>query len=128
MRLLLTLALIALTSPASINANYSISSYDTLVPNVTYTINIVYGPSSLSIPSGSYFVIQFSQHFIINSSNVNSCLYLVTGSAYLNATCSIAFNINTGFNEITIQGMYVSASTNQAGISLMVSHFLFSSI
>lgn len=120
MRVELLLCLLVLSSSVTLNfpSGVTISNYNTLVSGVTYTINMTFSP--ISIPAGSTILMQFSTHYIINSSTVSACTFLISGSSYSSAVCSPNYNTNNALYEITFSGIYPSSVSNQGNLNLQV--------
>lgn len=126
MRLNMFLALLVVASGVTMNFpnGVPISNYNTLVPDVTYTINMTF--SSIVIPSGSTVLLQLPTHFITNANTVGACMYHITGLSYTNVTCTAGYNVNNLFNEIAFIGVYDSTMNNQVNLNIKVNLSLFS--
>jgi hypothetical protein len=122
MRAVLIAVLIVATA-AQITINFPnsviLSNYNTLVSNVAYTINMTFD-SAITIPSGSYFLLQLSQHFIINSTTVGLCKYHITGSSYTTVSCNTNYNVNNAAYEISVMGIYALTANSQTAVNLLV--------
>jgi hypothetical protein len=58
--------------------SFTISDLTTLSSNVAYTINMTL--PNLNIPADSFVLLQFSRRFLINSTTVTLCQYIISGS------------------------------------------------
>ena len=103
--LLLLLLLIPLSLSLITGVTYSLTSYSTIQPAVTYTFNLTLNGDSIS--ANSAISIQFSNTYIINS--LTACTgKLTTVGASTSLTCSVAA-IATGYNA-TFLGLFPIAS------------------
>lgn len=66
----------------------ALSSAYTLVSNVTYPINMSFGP--IDIPASTKLLFQFSTHFTIT--NLTNCQYSLNGISFTTAACSPSYN------------------------------------
>ena len=96
----------------------TISNTSTLVTSA-YPLNMTFS-SPITIPNGSYFLLQLSQHFIINSTTVGPCNYQISGPSYTTVTCNTDYNANNAAYEINVVGIYNSTLTNQNSVNLLV--------
>lgn len=121
MRLIWLAVLIGVAvSQATINfqGTVSIANSKTLVTSA-YPLNMTFS-SPITITGGSYFLLQLSQHFIINNSTVGPCMYQMSGPNYTTVSCTTNYNVNNAAYEINVVGIYPSTVTSQTSVNLLV--------
>ena len=117
---LVVLLLVAASAKVTIyfTNSFTISDLTTLTSNVAYTINMTL--PNVTIPANSFVLLQFSQRFIINSTTVTLCQYLISGTSYTPITCQTSFNGPNAKYEISLRGIYPSTVTNQTNLRFQV--------
>jgi hypothetical protein len=115
-RLFLLLAL--LCGQVSTNAlTQTLSSYLTLVQQVTYTLNFTF--TSTTITASATPIITFSLNYMINVGSLSNCQYvLASNPSYIPASCTPS--TNTSGNYLLFSGIYGSTMTAQSFLSLQV--------
>lgn len=108
-RKLLLMALVAPLLLASINGvSTAMTSSNTLVSGVTYTVNVTFTGDSIN--ASSLIGVQLSQSYNINGTNLLNCQGKLSAGASLSTTSCSVSTIPAGYN-ITFPSLFSSAST-----------------
>lgn len=106
------------TQASSNSLNPTLSSYLTLVQQVTYTLNFTF--TSTTITASATPIVTFSLNYMIDLGSLSNCQHTLasTATSYIPAGCTP--NTNTTGNYLTFSGIYGSTMTAQSFLGLQV--------
>jgi len=116
-RLLLFIIILCAKASAT-SLNMALTSYLTLVQQVTYNFNYTF--TTTTITASATPTITFSLNYLITMGSLSNCQYILTTAAtsWISTSCSIS--TNTSANYLSFTGIYGSTMTAQSFLGLQV--------